>query len=90
MTEILFEVARDAHYRGCEEISGKARDLLLSWAFKAGRHQTGRGILEQSLGGLATLVLGSGDAQATSKLESAISKRLAEDNAPDQDTRASS
>ena len=55
MTEILFEAANDAKRRGCDDIALNIRDLLLSWAFKAGKYQTGWEILERSCYGLACL-----------------------------------
>ena len=54
-TEILFEAANDAKRRGCDDIALDIRDLLLSWAFKAGKYQTGWEILERSCYGLACL-----------------------------------
>lgn len=58
MTETLFEVALDLHHRGYLEFSQKTtREILLSWAFKAGKYKTGTGILERALYGIATLVL---------------------------------
>ena len=45
----------DPKQRGCGEEALEIRDLLLSWAFKAGKYQTGRGILERACYGLACL-----------------------------------
>jgi len=87
MTETLFDAALDAHSRNCDEVSKRIFEILLSWAFKAGRHDTGWAILERSIYGLATLALIRGDALAGSCLMAAISKRLAEEKAPDQETR---
>jgi hypothetical protein len=85
MTETLFEVAIDAHNRGCDEVVVKVRDLLFSWAFKAGKHETGWGILERACCGLATLDLMR--KQDGSWLTAAISERLAKGSAPDQALR---
>lgn len=87
MTETLFEAAMDAHSRNCDEVSKIIFDLLLSWAFKAGRHNTGWAILERSIYGLATLALIRGDTLEGSCLKAAILKRLAEEKTPDQKIR---
>ena len=57
MTETLFDLAFDAHNRDCLEISSEIQKMLLSWAFKAGRHQTGWGIMQRSMYALATLAV---------------------------------
>lgn len=85
MTETLFDAAIDAHYCGCDEVAEQVRKLLFSWAFKAGKYETGWGILEQAFCGLATLDLVRG--QDGSVLIAALSVRLAQENAPDQAIR---
>lgn len=55
LTEILFETAVDAHQRGCNELATKINEILLSWAFKAGKYRTGWAILERSCYGLSCL-----------------------------------
>jgi len=87
MTETLFEVAMDAHHRDCEDVSAKVRDLLLSWAFEAGGHQTGWAILERSMYGLATLALVENNDQNERMLLAKIESRLAKDKAPNQEIR---
>jgi len=57
ITEKLFDLAFEAKSRGCDEVALKVRKLLLSWAFKAGKYQTGWGILERACCGLACLNL---------------------------------
>ena len=85
MTEILFEVAIDAHNRGCNEVSAQVRTLLLSWTFNAGRHEIGWAILERGCYGLATLELIQ--EKDGSALLAAISDHLAKTNAPNQAIR---
>lgn len=85
MTELLFEVAIDAHSRGCVEVSAHVCTLFLSWTFKAGRHETGWAILERGCYGLATLELIQGNDGST--LLGAISDCLAKTNAPGQTIR---
>lgn len=55
LTEILFETAVDAHQRGCNELATSINEILLSWAFKAGKYRTGWAILERACYGLACL-----------------------------------
>ena len=83
MTDTLFEAAIDAHNRECEDVSETIGDRLLAWAFNAGRHQTGRGILERALSGFAVLALLEDEAVA--RLREKIQRRLAQGNLPDQE-----
>ena len=85
MTETLFEAAIDAHNRGCDEVAAEASGMLLSWMFKAGRHETGWAIFERACYGLATLEVVQEKDRAA--LLAAISDRLAKTNAPDQTIR---
>ena len=87
MTETLFESAMDAHDRNCVEVSNRIRDLLLSWAFKAGKYQTGWAILERCMYGLATLALVANEATECDRLKAAISERLGKEGVPDQEIR---
>jgi|GEM_PF-618649 len=87
MTETLFEVAMDAYQRNCIEISKQVHDLLLSWAFKAGKYQIGWAILERSMYGLATLVLAKNDDKECERLKGAILDRLEKEGAPNQEIR---
>ncbi|MCH7528826.1 MAG: hypothetical protein IH972_04675 [Candidatus Marinimicrobia bacterium] len=85
MTETLFEVAIDAQKRDCNDIAMKINNLLFSWIFKAGKYQTGWGILERGIYGLATLniVMELDD----SVLVNSIVDRLAKEGAPSSDIR---
>ena len=87
VTETLFEVATDAYRRGCLEFATEVGGLLLDWAFKGGRHQTGRAILERSLYGLATLAVITENSQVIEDLKRKIAARLAQPDAPDQEIR---
>lgn len=75
MTETLFEAAIDARNRGCDEIAKEIGASLLSWTFKGGRYETGWGILERGLCGLAAFAVMGGDEQ-TSELRTAVAARL--------------
>ena len=86
MTETLFEAAMGARNRGCEEIAREIGESLLSWTFKAGAHQTGRGVLERGLLGLATLAVDGKD-EDSSLLKTALRYRLSSEPSLDQGVR---
>ena len=85
MTETLFDLAFDAYNRDCLEISSEIQKMLLSWAFKAGRHQTGWGIMQRSMYALATLAVLRGGGALSERLKQAISERLAGETPPSQE-----
>ncbi len=87
MTETLFEAALDALDRDCDKVFEDARDLLFSWAFKAGRHHVGYAILERSMYGLATLALWKDGFDGGPRLKTTIAAALAKGDAPDQELR---
>jgi hypothetical protein len=85
VTETLFESGLDSYLRDCRMIAKEVQDILLSWAFKAGKYENGWAILERACYGLATLELvREGDGSA---LIAAMSDRLAKENAPVQAIR---
>lgn len=86
MTEMLFEATMDARTRGCDDIATEIGKYLLSWTFKGGKYQTGWGILEKGLCGLAAFVLLGADEQV-SEFRSAVAAHLSSDAAPVQDIR---
>lgn len=86
MTETLFEAAVDARNRGCDEIAREIEDSLVSWTFKGGRHQTGWGVLERGLCGLAALAVKGGD-EEISRLRATVVSRLAGESAPEREIR---
>jgi hypothetical protein len=87
MTEMLFEVALHAVQLGNIEVFEAARETLVSWSFKGGRHHMGRGILERSMCGLATLALWKDDTEEPARLKQIIRDALAAGTAPDQEQR---
>ena len=87
MTETLFEAAVDARRRGCPELADNIDNILLSWTFKAGGHQTGWAILEKSVYGIATLVLLADDADAETRLKAEISSRMTAGGLPNKELR---
>jgi hypothetical protein len=87
MTETLFEAAVDAHKRGCPELTDNIDKIMLSWTFKAGRHQTGLAILEKSVYGIATLTLLTNDAGAETRLKAEINSRMTAGGLPSKELR---
>ncbi len=86
MTETLFEAAIGARKRGCDEIAKEIGESLLSWTFKGGKYQTGWGILERGLCGLAAFAVMVGDEQA-SEFRTALAAHLSRGSAPAQEIR---
>lgn len=86
MTEMLFEAAMDASTRGCDDIAIEIGKSLLSWTFNGGKYQTGWGILERGLCGLATFVL-LGEDKQVSEFRTAVASHLSGDAAPAQEIR---
>ncbi len=87
MIETLFEAALDARERGCPELADDIANILLSWMFKAGRHQTGWANLEKSVYGIATLVLLADDADAETRLKAEINSRTTAGGLPNEELR---
>lgn len=87
MTETLFEAAVDARNRGCPDLADDIDKMLLSWMFKAGRHETGWEILEKSVYGAATLALLADDADAETRLKAEISSRMTAGGLPNKELR---
>lgn len=85
MTETLFDSSADAQDRDCDEVANQVRDLLIAWAFKAGKYETGSDILERSLYGLVTLDF-MRESDGTEVLAD-ISAQLTKENALDQSIR---
>ena len=75
-----------ARGRGCDELTKETGKILLSWVFKGGKYETGRGILEKGLSGLSVLALLEGDDEV-SELKSAISAHLSKKSAPTDQIR---
>jgi hypothetical protein len=86
MTEKLFEAAIDASGRECHECAKEMQEILLNWAFKAGKYQTGWGILERSLYSLATLAL-RWNLPTVSDLKRQIIEHLSSRDAPNSEIR---
>lgn len=85
LAEILLDAALDAEGRDCDNVATEICGMLFSWAFNAGRHETGWGILDEALSALAALELRRGG-DGTSLLGK-ISARLAKPDPPDHQAR---
>ncbi len=89
LTENLFEAASDGYQRECLEFYESCKGLLIAWAKKGGRHETGWGILESSVKGLAALALGEGTPEAATALKTRFRQMLASEGAPPVEVCAS-
>jgi len=63
------------------------KKILLDWAFKAGKHETGWHVLERSLYGMAILALLAEDIRQCDALKNDIKQRLTKPDAPDKEIR---
>jgi hypothetical protein len=84
ITETLFQAAINARNMECFDIAEKIYQLLLDWAFKAGKYTTGWAILENAFYALSTLAVlnSSGDA-----LKKEVQYCITNGKLPDQELR---
>lgn len=87
ITTVLFESAMDAHSRACPDISLEIQKLIVNWAYKAGKYQTGWATLEQSLYALVTLALSTGGQEGFAAFKHQFATRLAQDSGISQEIR---
>ena len=87
LTEALFEAAAAARKHGCDELSNRIGQYLLSWTFKAGRNETGWGTLEIGLCAYAVLTL-NGSPGGTDAIKSAVQAHLQGEEAPSSEVLA--
>ncbi len=88
LTESFFEAASGALRRDCLEYYECCKRLLMGWASKGGRHETGWGILEQTVKGLVALAIGEGTPAAATALKTQFREMLNNDGAPAPELRA--
>ncbi|WP_423856393.1 DUF2254 family protein [Bordetella trematum] len=88
LAENLFEAASDGYQRECREFYEACKRLLLGWARKGGRHETGWGILETAVNGLVALAIGEGTQAAATVLKTEFRKMLNSEGAPPLELRA--
>ncbi|NYT66881.1 hypothetical protein H0A58_13025 [Alcaligenaceae bacterium] len=89
ITENLFEAASSGYQRECREFYDACKQLLLGWARKGGRYETGWGILETAINGLVALAIREGTPAAATVLKTEFRKMLAGEGAPPPDLRVS-
>ncbi len=79
-TETLFELAQKAKFRECDDIYENVKDILFKWTIKAGKHQSGWGVLEKGIQALVVLSIqdGRGFAELETKLEEISDQGLIE------------
>lgn len=87
LTDLLFEAALDGYRWECLEFYEASKQLLMDWARKGGRHETGWGILETATKGLVTLAIAEGTQAATTVLKTKFSAMLNSEGAPAQELR---
>ncbi|MBS0199462.1 MAG: hypothetical protein JSR70_03340 [Proteobacteria bacterium] len=87
LTENLFEAAADGHERGCPEFYESCKQILMDWARKGGRHETGWGILETAVNALVALVINESTPAAVTALKTKFREMLSGEGAPPPDVR---
>ncbi|MCD0501234.1 DUF2254 domain-containing protein [Achromobacter sp. MY14] len=87
LTDHLFEAALDGYRRECLEFYEASTQLLMDWACKGGRYETGWGILETATKGLVALAIGEGTQAATNVLKTKFRAMLNSEGAPAQKLR---
>lgn len=88
LTENLFEAASDGYQRECPEFFEACKRLLMDWARKGGRHETGWGILETAVNALVALAIGEGTPAAATALKTKFREMLSGEGAPSLELRA--
>jgi hypothetical protein len=88
LTENLFEAASGGLQRDCLEFYESCKRLLMAWAKRGGRHETGLGILESAVKGLVALAIREGTPIAAIALKAQFRTMLASDSAPSLELRA--
>lgn len=85
LADVLVEIAFKAQQRECANVAQDTFKVLIGWAFKAGRHQTGWASLETALCGAA--VLCAQGVATREKLAALIDGQLEMQEAPKQALR---
>lgn len=87
LTDNLFEAALDGSGRGCMEFHAACKELLLNWAKKGGRQETGWGSLGRAIKALVALAIMEGADEAAQALNTKFGEMLASDGAPSEEIR---
>jgi len=88
LTERLFEAASNGYRRDCLAFYETCIKLLLAWAKKGGKYETGWGILETSVKALTALAIGEGNPEAVIALKTRFGEMLASDGAPSAEVQS--
>ncbi|WJD67800.1 hypothetical protein QQ994_14240 [Pseudomonas asiatica] len=87
LTDSLFNAAVEGYRRDCRDFYLDCQSLLLSWAKKGGRLETGWGILERSIKGLIALAIEEGTPDAVRTMKQRLGEMLTSVGAPQEDAR---
>ncbi|GLO59452.1 hypothetical protein PPUJ20066_54880 [Pseudomonas putida] len=87
LTDSLFNAAVEGYRRDCRDFYLDCQSLLLSWAKKGGRLETGWGILERAIKGLIALAIEEGTPDAVRTMKQRLGEMLASVGAPQEDAR---
>lgn len=87
-TESLFEAAMGGLQRDCLEYYESCRRLLMAWASKGGKHETGGAILEHAIKGLVALAMSEGTAAAATALKTQLRQMFNSNEAASPKLRA--
>jgi hypothetical protein len=87
MTDVIFRISMFALTHDVGDLFGDARQLLVSWAFKAGKYQTGWDTFEKSLYALAVLAIWESNPERVTWLKDELTKALSGGHAPKQSER---
>ncbi|MBV7555585.1 hypothetical protein KW841_24865 [Pseudomonas sp. PDM28] len=88
LTESIFAAASDGYRRDCLEFYESCKGLLIAWAKKGGRNETGWGILDTSVKSLVALAIDEGTQEAVAALKTQLREMLASEGAPSAEVRA--
>lgn len=80
LTESLFELAQEALRRDCTDTYEVAKNTLYKWTVKAGKHQTGFGILEKGIEAMVVLSFNkeNGLSELIAKLQTIVAETSSE------------
>lgn len=87
LTDSLFEAAQEGHARGCLDFYLDCQSLLVGWAKKCGKHESCRGIWENSIKALAAVAVTEATPEATERLRKQLSQLLDGKDAPSMPLR---
>jgi len=87
VTEMIFRISARSLVLDRRDFAQAGFSRLLKWAFNAGRHESGWGILDKAICGLIVLALLLYPAEGATNLEILVKKRLGSENSPSPELR---